>query len=84
MSSLTIELKPELADRVVAVSAAADLSPVEWVEKILIAQLPPKLGEHEDKSAFELMQGGIGCIDSGVPDLTTNPKHMEGFGRWRR
>ncbi len=25
--------------------------------------------------------GIIGCIDSGVGDLSTNPDHMEGFGR---
>lgn len=27
---------------------------------------------------------GIGCFDSGVSDLATNKKHMEGFGKkWR-
>jgi hypothetical protein len=25
--------------------------------------------------------GFIGCIDSGVRDLSTNPKHMQGFGQ---
>jgi hypothetical protein len=23
---------------------------------------------------------GVGKYDSGIPDLATNPKHMEGFG----
>jgi Arc/MetJ-type ribon-helix-helix transcriptional regulator len=23
---------------------------------------------------------GVGLSDSGIPDLSTNPKHMEGFG----
>jgi hypothetical protein len=27
---------------------------------------------------------GIGCFDSGAGDLSTNKKHMEGFGKkWR-
>jgi hypothetical protein len=27
---------------------------------------------------------GAGCFDSGIPDLATNKKHMEGFGKkWR-
>ena len=25
--------------------------------------------------------GLIGCVDSGSGDLSTNPKHMEGFGQ---
>lgn len=25
-----------------------------------------------------------GCLDSGVTDLATNPKHLEGFGTWAR
>ncbi|MFN0199766.1 MAG: ribbon-helix-helix protein, CopG family [Planctomycetaceae bacterium] len=34
-------------------------------------------------TCFDLAQaaGLIGCVDSGKGDLSTNPKHMEGFGR---
>ena len=35
-------------------------------------------------SLHDLMKDGCGIVDSGVPDLATNKKHMEGFGRWRR
>ena len=34
-------------------------------------------------SLHDLMKGGCGIVDSGVSDLATNPKHMEGFGRCR-
>jgi hypothetical protein len=27
------------------------------------------------------MKGARGVIDSGIPDLATNPKHLAGFGR---
>jgi hypothetical protein len=30
------------------------------------------------------MKDAVGCIDSGVTDLATNPKHMEGYGRSRK
>lgn len=29
----------------------------------------------------ELMRDAIGVVDSGIPDLSTNPRHMESFGR---
>ena len=32
-------------------------------------------------SLAELMEEGRGIIKSGVPDLASNPKHLEGFGR---
>jgi predicted DNA-binding protein len=32
-------------------------------------------------SAYELMLGGVGSIRSGLKDLASNRKHLEGFGR---
>jgi len=32
-------------------------------------------------SLSKLMARSRGIVDSGIPDLATNPKHMEGFGR---
>ena len=32
-------------------------------------------------SAFDLMKDGCGILKSGVPDLASNPKHLEGLGR---
>jgi predicted DNA-binding protein len=34
-------------------------------------------------TCFDLAQeaGIIGCVDSGKRDLSTNPKHMAGFGK---
>ncbi len=32
-------------------------------------------------SAYEAMKDGCGIVRSGHRDLSTNPKHMEGFGR---
>jgi predicted DNA-binding protein len=34
-----------------------------------------------DLSAFDLMRDQIGIVETGVGDLASNRKHMEGFGR---
>jgi hypothetical protein len=41
-----------------------------------------KAGEEQPfVSAYELMKDGCGIVKSGVPNLASNPKHLEGFGR---
>jgi hypothetical protein len=39
--------------------------------------------DSEETSALEILQkaGFIGCIETGVDDLSTNELHMEGFGQ---
>ena len=27
---------------------------------------------------------GLGSLESGIPELATNKKHMAGFGKWRK
>lgn len=37
------------------------------------------------KGSFaELAKKYIGVVSGGPGDLSTNPKHLEGYGRWRR
>jgi len=45
-----------------------------WLEQEE-AQTPPAV------SAYEMMKEFCGKFHSGAGDLSTNPKHMEGFGR---
>jgi hypothetical protein len=44
----------------------------------LVLQSPPKQGR---PNLARLMKRGRGTIDSGVPDLASNPKQFQGFGR---
>jgi hypothetical protein len=32
-------------------------------------------------SAYEMMKDYCGAFDSGIEDLGSNPKHLEGFGK---
>ena len=86
MSTLTIELSDDIAARLAAASEREHLPPAQIVQAALEKALPtpeadlPPPGE----SLAEKMKDLIGCFDSGVTDLATNPKHLEGFGEWRR
>ncbi|MBI3042364.1 MAG: hypothetical protein HYY78_06020 [Betaproteobacteria bacterium] len=38
-------------------------------------------GGRRKPGLHELMKDASGVVDSGVPDLGSNPKHLKGFGR---
>ncbi len=86
MSTLTIEISDDVAARLEAASRRQSVPPSRIVQESLNQSLP--MIKHEAKdgepSLSEKMTGLIGCFDSGAGDLSTNPKHLEGFGQWRR
>lgn len=51
--------------------------------KQLSTQLAPAR-RPQKASLHDLMKSGCGIVASGKPDLATNKKHMEGFGRWQK
>jgi hypothetical protein len=44
----------------------------------LVVEGPHKI--RREQSLAELMKHARGVIDSGVTDLASNPRHLEGFG----
>ena len=48
-------------------------------EGLRVLEVPRQM--HRRKSLAPLMKGAPGAIDSGVPDLASNPEHLAGFGR---
>ena len=77
VSTLTIELPDDLAARLEAASAQ--------LVRVALEKARPASGfPAEGPSAYDLMKDGFGCVSSGVRDLATNPKHLEGFGQWQR
>ncbi|HEY4233070.1 MAG TPA: hypothetical protein VGM76_06575 [Lacipirellulaceae bacterium] len=46
------------------------------------SQPSPNRNGTDSESAYDSLarSGFIGCIKGGPPDLSTNPKYMEGFG----
>jgi predicted DNA-binding antitoxin AbrB/MazE fold protein len=68
------------------------LGPVDLQDQQVVSLSIEKLPEAEsdaketDPTFFDLLDeaGLIGCIKDGPADLSTNPKHMEGFGKSER
>lgn len=78
---LTDEQKRQIAE-------AAERTGMAWAEVLreaLLSYRPHrrKNGNGKQKSFYDALEeaGLIGIVKDAPPDLSTNPKHMEGFGR---
>jgi hypothetical protein len=80
----TVDLPEQLLRRAKAAAAMRGKKLRELVQDGLERVLaePDRGGEKGPfVSAFDLMEDGCGIVESGVGDLSCNPKHLEGFGR---
>ena len=79
----TIEISDELFRMVKAEAALRGRKLKDLVEEGLCLVIEaPRTGTRPRLS--DLMKGSRGVVDSGIPDLGSNPKHLKGFGRARR
>ena len=68
-----------LRERLEAASARRTVPPAQVVLD-LIKTLPDQPAENTaELSACDLMKDDLGCVDSGLGDLFTNPKYLEGY-----
>ncbi len=81
MTTITLKVPDELAQKLTAISELKRVSKSKIVREALAAVLRR---EKTRPNLYERMKNGLGCIDSGHKDLATNPKHLKGLGRWRR
>ena len=74
---LTIRISKDLRRKIDQRAREAQKDPSQLVREALEEYLTPS------ESAYDAFRkaGLIGVVKSGVPDLSTNKKHMEGFGR---
>lgn len=76
----TIEVSDELYRRVKAEAALRGRKLRDLVEEGL--RLVLKTPHRTRRPGLAgLTKGARGMIDSGIPDLASNPKHLAGFGR---
>lgn len=80
----TVELSDELFRRAKAEAALRGRKFKDLVEEGLRLVLQTPRGGRAQPSLEELMAPARGVVDSGVPDLASNPKHLKGFGRGAR
>lgn len=77
---LSIRLPTALRAEIDALSKASGMSESEIARQAIEEYVQRQAS---GPSCYDIAQkaGLIGWFDSGVSDLSTNPKHMEGFGR---
>jgi len=77
----TIEVPDDLYRRAKSEAALSGRKLKDLIEEGLRLVLKSPRGEPLRPSLADLMKGGCGIVDSGVPDLASNKKHLAGFGR---
>jgi hypothetical protein len=77
----TVELPDPLYRRAKAEAALRGRKLKDLVEEglRLVLDAPPDTARHPNLAG--LMQHARGVIESGVPDLGSNPEHLQQFGR---
>ena len=77
---LSIRLPEALRAEIEALSKASGKSESEIARQAIEEYLERQAA---GPSCYDIAEkaGLIGCFDSGLGDLSTNPKYMEGFGR---
>jgi hypothetical protein len=77
----TVEVPDDLHRRAKAEAALSGRKLRDLIEEglRLVLEAPPKARRRP--SLAGLMKRARGAIDSGLPDLASNPEHLAGFGR---
>jgi hypothetical protein len=76
----TIELPDALYHRAKSMAALRGRKFKDLVEEGLRLVVEGPRKARREQGLAELMKRAHGVIDSGVPDLASNPRHLEGFG----
>ncbi|HEY4114028.1 MAG TPA: hypothetical protein VGM17_08200 [Rhizomicrobium sp.] len=77
----TIEVPDELYRRAKSEAALQGRRLRDLVEDGLRQVLEAPRRPKRASTLAEAMKNARGIMDSGIPDLATNPKYLEGFGR---
>lgn len=77
----TVEISDDLYRRAKAEAALRGRKLKDLIEEGLRLVLEASRKPRRQPSLAELMKRGRGVVDSGIPDLGSNPNHLAGFGR---
>lgn len=80
----TVEIRDDIFRRAKAEAALRGIKFRDLVEEGLLCKLSKAEQPSESKpavSVYDLMKDSIGIVSSGIGDLSTNPKHLEGYGK---
>ncbi len=77
----TVEMPEELYRRAKALAALQGRRLKDLIEEGLHRVIASPRQQELPASLAELTRKARGVVDSGIPDLATNPEHLAGFGR---
>jgi predicted component of type VI protein secretion system len=77
----TVEMPEELYRRAKAEAALRGRRLKDLIEEGLHRVLDEPAITRRRPRLSELMKGARGVVDSGIPDLASNPSHLAGLGR---
>lgn len=77
----TVEMPEELYRRVKAEAALRGRRMKDLIQEGLHRVLDEPQPARSRPGLSELMKGARGVVDSGIPDLASNPAHLAGLGR---
>lgn len=81
----TVELSDDLFRRAKSEAALRGKKFKDLVEEglnlVLETQRPRASVRKRRPTVYDLIKDNIGIVNSGIPDLASNPKHLEGLGR---
>ncbi len=83
MKTIAIKLPEDLDVRLAKRAKRLGVSKSEVAREALKQNLEESDSNsvEEEPSAYDVLKDDLGCFESGVGDLSTNPKHMKGFGK---
>lgn len=80
MNTISIKIDPELERALVLASEREHLSKSELMRRALASYLNQR-GARSAPSALDLVGDLAGCFSGGPADLSSNPRHLDDFGR---
>ncbi len=80
MNTISIKIDPDLERALVLASEREHVSKSELMRRALASYLNQR-GATSAPSALDLVGDLAGCFSGGPADLSSNPRHLEDFGR---
>ena len=80
MNTISIKIDPELERALVLASEREHLSKSEVMRRALVSYLNQRSAAAAP-SALDLVGDLAGCFSGGPADLSSNPRHLDDFGR---
>ena len=81
MVTLTIKISSTMEQELLKASDQAHLSKSELVRRALEAYIGQRRTTAPFVSALDQAGDLVGCFSGGPSDLSSNPHHLDGFGR---